>query len=584
MKNIKKKKSVQAIFSVFVFSIIFLCMSRSAYADDISWYKNNAEILENNSFSSWGIRSIAWKVTQLMVYLANAAENLFDKAFGFIDFTTNKTVNSFILHFKPVLVALVALSIFYLGLLLIKKPGKRPEVSSNIAILVLCVCCSAFIFSELNDLSKSFKKGVESFGARGQKTQATYEVVDNNMIDLIALDEKFKGLEKFNLSSKDDMKKAFGCGIKNKKQFDVINYTEVLNPSSDIYTYRGETKDLLSQKLIITNPLTDESKTRDVYNGFGWNSSDDADLGNEFYYRYHLNSFNTWLQLGALILIFLTMSYKCVRISFELIVGRLLAYLYSTELSGGEKIRKILVFIRDSYILLGVTVICIKLYSVLSGFVTSRFTGLTQGIFSVFIAFCIIDGPNLVEKLLGMDAGLKSSVSRSIAFWRGSKAGVKTGALLAGSGLNAAGKLFKKMGEKEDSLKNTKKGLDDLGKDERNKSGKENRMKDPDFMKEKGKEAGKKKDDLSKVMSDVKGGENDYDSSFMKDGGKADFERGKYDFMNREKEDINSSIKESIKKETGLGFDSKLMGSRNNNDSERNGKNGKAKNNRSNRK
>ena len=58
------------------------------------------------------------------------------------------------------------------------------------------------------------------------------------------------------------------------------------------------------------------------------------------------------MQLAALIIIFLTMSYKCVRIAFELVVGRLLAYLYSTELSGGEKIRKILVFIRDSYILL----------------------------------------------------------------------------------------------------------------------------------------------------------------------------------------------------------------------------------------
>lgn len=508
MINSNRKKYKRLIFSVLGFLAIFICTTNFAKADEMSWYQNNAEILENNSFGSWGLRSISWGITKVLVKFANASENIFDKAFGFIDVTNSKTVNSFVLHFKPILVGLMALSLFYLGLLLIKKPEKKPELGINIAIFVLCICCSTFVFGELNGLSKAFKSGVEKFGSKNEKTVETYEVIDNNMMDLIAIDNKCKGLDNFNY--KTDRKKVMGSGIKNKKQFNLINYTEVLNPSSDIYKYKGKTKDLISKKLVITDPIKQEYMTRDVYNGFGWNSSDDADMANEFYYRYTFSSINAWMQLAALIIIFLTMSYKCVRIAFELVVGRLLAYLYSTELSGGEKIRKILVFIRDSYILLGVTVICIKLYSILSAYVSSHFTGLTQGIFSLFIAFCIIDGPNLVEKLLGMDAGLKSSVMRGMALFRGGVAVGRTSAAAIGKGvkgirkgvnkgLQAMDKKFN-MENQGDEIKKAEKGLNEGSKD--NFSGKG--MNNPDFMESGKNKSSDSKDTLDKSLGDNK--------------------------------------------------------------------------------
>mgnify|MGYP000252707244 CR=1 FL=1 len=449
--------------------------------------------------SSWAQRSISWTITDILVKLSSASEGIFDKAFGFIDLTSSKTINKFILHFRPLLIGLLALSVFYLGLMLIMKHEKKPDLGINIAIFVLCICCSTLVFGELNGLAKSFKSGVSGFGKKTSKDIETYKVVDNNLIDLVHLSTKFKGLEHVDYSNKKAKPKYYGAGITNKSKFDLIDYTEVLNPNSDVYKYEneGKSKDLLSKKLIIGEWTNNEYMSRNLYNGFGWNSSDDADMGNEFYYRYYFDSINAWLQLGALVLIFLTMSYKCIRITFELVVGRLFTYLYSTEISGGEKIKKILVFIRDSYILLGVCVISIKLYSIITAYVSSHYTGLVQGIFSLFIAFAVIDGPNLVEKLLGMDAGLKSSVMRGVAMAnaglgvaRGIKGGLKAGAkagAFAGKGVkygfNKAKELGKESGNAAENLSKME-GAKDINDKKDNKSGDKdsNKKRDASFM------------------------------------------------------------------------------------------------------
>lgn len=53
-----------------------------------------------------------------------------------------------------------------------------------------------------------------------------------------------------------------------------------------------------------------------------------------------------------------------------------------------------------------VCVLSVKLYEIMVGLVTSfGITGIGKGIVCLLIAYAVIDGPNLVERILGMDAG-----------------------------------------------------------------------------------------------------------------------------------------------------------------------------------
>lgn len=392
----------------------FLLLPKAAWAANPRWYLQNADIMACNNMASSALRSVIWGVTKVLVDFANACEKLYDTAFGFIDITSGAAINAFIAAYKPAFVALMALSILYLGIILILQHEKKPKIGINICLCVLCVCCSTFLFSQMNQLAHSFKDGV---GATTRAEKMAYDTVDSHMADLVRLNEIHKGLGSVNWKSKEE----YGAGITGAKTFDAVDFTEVLNYRSSKYIWHGDTEDILKHKVITKysgkKPVYD---TAEISNGWFWNNADDTDLGNEFYYRYSFDFISAWMEILALMIIYICMSYKCVRVAYELVVARLLAYLYSAELSGGEKIRKILVFIRDSYILLVVTAICIRIYALINAYLEGQtnISGIPKGMIMLFIAFSVIDGPNLVEKLLGMDAGLKSSTARILAIGR----------------------------------------------------------------------------------------------------------------------------------------------------------------------
>lgn len=369
------------------------------------FYERNSKILATNNLVSSAIRQIGWYLITKLVDITETVQNLYNKAFGFIDMTTNSTINDFVVRFKPAFIAFTALALLYLGYILIMKHDKKPNIATNICIAILCVSCSTFMFSTLNGFAHSFKSGVDSYKYNGN-SKAGVTIVDENMIDVL------KAYKKYGTALKPSDYSKIRGGITEKK-LGYFRINSVINYASK--DLEGE-ENPFKYRLDADNP-DGTIKTVENDNGWGINDGKDADFGNEFYYRYHFNWDNAFIQLIAIIIVYIAMSYKCVRIAFELVVARLFAYLYSAELSGGEKIRKVLAFIRDSYILLCVTTICIKLYEVFTGFIhTYVGVNLTACIFSLFLAFTVIDGPNLVEKLLGMDAGLKSSTARMLAF------------------------------------------------------------------------------------------------------------------------------------------------------------------------
>ncbi|WP_411328669.1 pLS20_p028 family conjugation system transmembrane protein [Anaerofustis stercorihominis] len=461
----KKKIPVSKIILVAVIAIVtVIAPLTSAYAAEgdmyANFYKANAKLLQNNNIILSALHSIGWLITKGLVELGNITQNLYDTAFGFIDLTDSASVNSFVSEFKIVFIALSCLALCYLGIILIMQPKKKPNVAINICFAVLCVTCSTWLFGTMNDLAHSFKTGVDNIN--GDTKQVAVKIVDNNMYDILKLyNENGTSLTYANAKT--------GARITDTT-IDYIDINEVIEYDSEDLS---NSENPFKYKVKTFNGKDGKPRIKPVYNGFLTTS-----LGNDFYYRYNFQYLSAWLQLASLLIVYITLSYKCVRIAFELVFGRLLAYLYSAELSGGEKIRKIIVFIRDSYILLAVSVICVKIYSIFTEYIgsNSKTQGLTGAVFSLFIAFAIIDGPNLVEKLLGMDAGLKSSTARMLAVGRASRA-----AALGAMGLGAkAGKgVGAVAGKINDKISNKIKNDDNKGGRQAENAMNENRSNNP---------------------------------------------------------------------------------------------------------
>ena len=411
----------------------------------IDFFIKNGELFVNNSIIMAALREIGWFLFDILVTIADACESLYETAFGFIDFTSWSKVNEFVDHFKPLFIALMAVSLFALGIMLILNHEKKPKILINICIAILCVTCSTVVFQQMNQVVIDVKKGIDAVPTVDGQNDGVYDIVSTHLFDIYYLDQQI-GISNIDFG---DHGENLPHPNVTKKKMNFIKYSEVLDPDDDNYEFEdAAAEDILTQE-VIEKGDGNGYMLRDIYNGVLWTSA-----GNCYYFRYRLDSIPAVLQLIAVTILYIALSYKCVRIIFELVFARLMAYLYSAELSGGQKIAKILVFIRDSYILLLLTAICVKLFFMLNAYIAEAVENpLIEALLSLFVAFCVIDGPNLVEKLLGLDAGLKSSTARMVALYGHAKSATRL-AMAPGRGAYNYAKQSHMMNKQADATKN----------------------------------------------------------------------------------------------------------------------------------
>lgn len=395
-------------------------------ADDLQWYRDNAALLENNNIVGDALRSVSWSMTGLVCKVANVSETLYTKTFGLIDTTNYQQINDLLDTLRPVLLALTVLCCAGLGIMLLVQQEKRPPLLRNILLGIVAVSASAWLFSTANDLVISFRDGILG----GEEVNQSYALVESNLIDLIRIDKR-GDINALNYKAGQGV--IYGVGIAGQDDMDSVDLCETLDwhtakNGKNLYGWSTEFNNRVKYRLAHT---ADGDVARKNYDGLT-----SANIGNQFFYRYSFDFWSCLLQLLSLSLLFLALCYKNVRIAYELVVSRLLAFLFAADIGGGEKLKNTLLFVRDTYLTMCVCVLSVKLYEIMVGLVTSfGITGFGKGIVCLLIAYAVIDGPNLVERILGMDAGLSSSVGRAMAIFGAGKAAGRTAARLGGKAM-----------------------------------------------------------------------------------------------------------------------------------------------------
>ena len=252
------------------------------------------------------------------------------------------------------------------------------------------------------------------------------------MYDLYYIDSQI-GLE--NLNSKGKIPQGTSL---SKTDVDYINIGEVLDPGTDGLSKNAES--ILKKRLMSIG--NGEYGLIDAKDGVAW-----TDFGNTYYYRYTFHYGTYYLTAAAAILIYVCLAYKNTRVIYEIFVSRILVSLYAANLSSERKVVKILESIRDSYFALCFTVISLKSYFLFVEYLNSKteINGLARGIIILFIAWCVIDGANIIEKLTGVDAGLSSMTGKLIAAYH----------MIRGAGQTVQqARQFHMMKEQRDAMKN----------------------------------------------------------------------------------------------------------------------------------
>lgn len=413
----------------------------AGYSDEelIKIYTDYSDLFKQNDLVSNAFRSLGCGVLSFLVVIADGASGLFEKSFGMIDFTKYQPVQDFISDWQVVWVALLCVAIGWLGINLVFNSDKNPKIATNICVAILVVTSMTWMVSQMNTL---LTKGIRNEILGTTTTNTVYATLGNNVHDLRYIDSVV-GLGNLGSKNADGVTYAKAGTPMNKKIWKALKINEIVNPDD----VKDESKDIV-ENYKTDIPTADgkvKSMVSECYDGVAW-----TDLLNTYYYRYEIDWLESFLEIISIAIIYLFFSYKVVRTLYEVVFSEILAMLYSPNLTNGQKTIKILDGIKDSYIIIMLSLVSVRLYMIATEYISGKnWNGFTKGMFLLFIAFAVIDGPNLVQRITGLDAGLSDGMQKvmSAYYAGGMMAGAARGAGHIASGVaKGAGKFGKTIG------------------------------------------------------------------------------------------------------------------------------------------
>lgn len=363
----------------------------------VEFLTKNIDYFDTNNLVTWFLRELGWMLAKGFNIVIDVLKNLYNHTFGLVDITNSGVLKNFLAEYNPLIKTIMILSLVIVGYMFLFGKDKKHDIFTSLMIFAVVITSSSYLFGTFNTMSIMFKDAVTG----SESVTDGYELVNQNLYDLLYIDEN-GGLIQMNGNTPPQ----YAENSLDKKDMKMIDITETLDYSRDGLT--NEAEEILSKRL---EYASDESRLIDVYNGAMWTS-----FGNTFYYRYQFN-FGTYFLLAiASIFVFVGLGCKNIKIVYELFVGRILATLFSGDLTGKRKMVRILEAIRDGYYALCFTAITLRSFFLFSDYITGRnFGGLERGIMILILAFVVVDGANLMQQITGIDAGMSSMAGKMIA-------------------------------------------------------------------------------------------------------------------------------------------------------------------------
>src|SRR5690625_1943466 len=398
------------------------------------------------------LRNIGWGIIQLLVWINDWIEGVATKVISLGGLYDNSDMNGFIDILQPLAIGLFVVSITVLGFMfMLNKVEKRNEVVLNVLIAVSVIVILPSLMGMMEDLLHEGLDVVEIDGNISDNVlkrniadvkyyvDSDFTYADGQSEDTVMGDENTLPHPP-HLIEKDIGTSNFTYANKLTNP-DLIDVTEKLDIYEDEGWFSWTTEDWVKE---LTSDQKEFLKNRLVQNGDGTsrigelnkNAVPATNLGQQSYYRYHVN----WkiaiaiLAVTAFALIITTL--KIGRAMFDLAFHQIYAmFTASTDITGGQRLKKVLTEIVSTFAVIFVMIVLLKLFIIYAQWANDLEQEI--GIVGVIIlliagAWALIDAPDIVQRTMGIDAGLRSGWQAMMGAYAGTK--------MAGAGASMVGK------------------------------------------------------------------------------------------------------------------------------------------------
>ncbi|ELC8466034.1 hypothetical protein QYB60_001749 [Clostridium perfringens] len=354
-------------------------------------------VLELVGIFSYGLRYLGWILIQGLVKLVDGLENAVSTIYNINNFFETKEVVHFLDNYKPVLWTIFAIALAFIGFqIMFQRKRDKGQIPVNILISITIIVGLPFLMTELN---KATKLIVDN--NIGTYESSAKEIVKGNLSDLYYLDSVG-----YKLSDKKN-----NISLDNIMNIDINEKLESNDLKDPMY------KDAFKEKIVENNNgELDLVKLDKSFFSFL----------DEDYYRYNLNFM---VVIGSLLVSIIAMFCSCLkigRILIELAFNKILATVLAfSDIGTGKKLKMVVENILSMFAILISTSVLLKLYVVFTGWLNSPDVAIENQVVKLLVlgagSWAVIDGPNIIERIFGIDAGIKSSWGAVVAGIEGAK-------------------------------------------------------------------------------------------------------------------------------------------------------------------
>ncbi|MYL22068.1 hypothetical protein GLW04_19520, partial [Halobacillus litoralis] len=338
-------------------------------------------------------RWILWMCVKGLAWIVEALENITDTILGLKLFYNHPEFVEFIDRFQPVLVILFAFNILYIGYLMIfQKKFNREGVFTNLVMALIIIVLLGSGMQKADRFTNEAINAINYSGSDGG--QIASKVITDNIIDISLYD--LDGWESPELENNNNIQSEYATDI---------NINSYLTSGSQInaekeLTSKGEK--ILGNKI---ETLGDGSRKVIELEDGNWIS----DITQEYYYRYTVDWINMIGTLLVMSFVLVTIAVKLAKLFFELAFNYVLAgFVAPTDMHSGQKMKQVIQNILNIFLVTIMVFLSMKVYIIGTEWIGETFDGFVYLIAMIGFAAAVVDGPNIVERLFGIDAGLKS--------------------------------------------------------------------------------------------------------------------------------------------------------------------------------
>ncbi|WP_203633247.1 pLS20_p028 family conjugation system transmembrane protein [Lacticaseibacillus suibinensis] len=372
-----------------------------------------SDYLHVSNLVSDGLRYIGNLIILGFASLTNVVSDSFRSMYKLLNFWEYSGVKNFLRTYNAAIWALATVAIAWAGLMFIhNKRVDYQEKGNNFLVALLLFFGTTFFMTQATNMVNS---GISSKSVDSPVVVSLYKSYITDVYSLDAAGWKHTGT------------KATLPNVNKQNSINDMGDVKLLNINEKVDTghWYGGSQVSPDGSTILTRQLSKNHNGKwELHNMTGMFKLDDH------YYRYSWSPWYLFFSIACVFSVTLITIFKVIKIEMEIgFIGLLTQGIALTDIDSGKRNRQLITKLRDSFVVLFLLDVLIQFYSLFLGYLNHA--GLTPGtkiLAMIGAALFIIDGPNIIQAIFGIDAGV-ASMAQSM-----------TNVLFASRGLGALGR------------------------------------------------------------------------------------------------------------------------------------------------